>query len=84
MQALLRIEQCSIEYHSKLASEFAKLGMPKILCKHVSRIFTSFNIEQFNLSLSDKVSNCMISDINMFVPYFSDRVAGHENGALVS
>jgi len=79
----LCVEQHLIENYSELISEFAELGLAKILCEHVSRVFTSFNVGQLDLSLSDEIKNNMISNINVFVGYFSNQVASHEDGSLV-
>jgi len=83
MEMQLHIKQHLIENHSELILEFAELGLAKILYEYVGRVFTSFNVGQLDLSLSDKITDSIISNINVFVAYFSNWVASHKDGSLV-
>ena len=59
------------------------LTVSEVLCEHISRIVSPFNIEDLHLMLLDSVSNIMESDGDMFCVMFCNRVVFHEYGPLV-
>ena len=57
--------------------------MTKTFHKHICRIFGAFNIEEFNLLVSDKFIDAFMVYINVLVAIFSPRILSHENGSLI-
>ena len=59
------------------------LTVSEVLCEHIGRIVSPFDIKDLHLTLLDSVSNKMESDEDMFCMMFCNRVVFHEDGPLV-
>ena len=66
-----------------MRSTSLEFDISKVLCEHIGRIVSPFNIEDLYLILLDSIPNIMESDGDVFCVTFCNRVVSHEYGPLV-
>ena len=69
------LSSSSVEDQAQLISELLEFYLPKVLGKEVSWVFTTLNIEEFDLSLCNEFTDGIEAYVYVLIPRFCNWIA---------